>query len=131
MADAGNNRIQLFRPGQLNGTTMAGNGIPNNLILKLPTDVVLDADGYMFIADNANHRIIRVGSTDYYCVAGCSGSDGSLPNQFNKAYSLRFDSQANMYVADELNRRIQKFLLVTNSCGMLRCRLQTRQKNEN
>jgi hypothetical protein len=119
VADAGNNRIQLFRSGELNGTTVAGNRIPNNLTLRYPTDVILDADGYLFIADNDNHRIIRAGSIDYYCVAGCSGSSGSAANQLNKSYSLRFDSQANIYVADEFNHRIQKFLLATNVCGKL------------
>ena len=124
VADAGNGRIQLFRPGQENGITVAGNGIINSLYLNYPTDVILDAEGYMFIADNGNHRIIRAGTSNYSCVAGCSGSNGSAPNQLYKAYSLRFDSRGNMYVADEFNRRIQKFKLATNSCGMLNQRLK-------
>jgi hypothetical protein len=117
VADAANSRIQLFQSGQLNGTTVAGAGIPNSLTLNLPTDVVLDADGYLFIADNANNRIIRVGPTNYYCVAGCSSVSGTAPDQLYKPFSLRFDSQGNIYVADEYNYRIQKFMLATNSCG--------------
>jgi hypothetical protein len=117
VADAGNNRVQLFRPGQLNGTTVAGNGIPNNLTLNLPTDVILDGDGYLFIADNVNNRIIRSGPTDFQCVAGCSGSNGSAPYQLYKPYAMRLDSAGNIYVADEFNSRMQKFTLATNTCG--------------
>ena len=119
VADSINNRIQLFRLGQQNGSTVAGQGIPNSLTLNLPTDVILDADGYLFIADNVNNRIMRSGANDFYCVAGCSGSIGSAANQLYKPYSLRFDGHGNIYVADEYNYRIQKFMLETNTCGKL------------
>jgi hypothetical protein len=117
VADAGNNRIQLFRLGQLQGTTVAGNGIPQCLTLNFPTDVVLDADGYLYIGDDHNGRIIRSGHGEWQCIIGCSGSKGSAPNQLNQAYSLRFDTRGNLYIADEFNNRIQKFTLATNSCG--------------
>jgi hypothetical protein len=117
VADATNNRIQLFRPGELNGTTVVGNGIPNNLTLNFPTDVMLDADGYLYIADNHNGRVIRSKGVEFQCVIGCSGRRGSAPNELKDAYSIRFDSQGNLYVADEHNNRIQKFTLATGSCG--------------
>ncbi len=117
VADADNHRIQLFQPGQLNGTTIAGNGIPQNLMLDFPTDVVLDADGYLYIADNRHGRVIRSKSGEWQCVIGCSGRGGSAPNKLYTAYSIHFDSYGNIYVADEHNNRIQKFLLKTNSCG--------------
>ncbi len=115
VADAGNSRIQLFRSGEKNGTTVAGNGIPPNLTLNWPTDVVLDADGYLFIADNGNHRIIRSGSDKFECIVGCTGQSGEASNELNKPYAIRFDSSGNLYVADE--RRIQKFTIVTDFCG--------------
>ena len=117
VADAGNHRIQRFRPGSLNGTTVAQNGTPNGLSLNYPTDIILDGDGYMYIADNNNHRIIRAGPNDSRCIAGCSGVNGSSPSQLNVPYSLRFDSRGNIYVADENNHRIQKFMFLTNSCS--------------
>ena len=117
IADANNHRIQLFKPNQLNGTTVAGNKTPNGLTLKFPTDVILDADGHLFIADNQHFRIIRANLHDYYCVAGCSNGPGSAAHQLNVTYSLRFDSQGNIYVADEWNKRIQKFVLATNTCS--------------
>jgi hypothetical protein len=117
VADGDNNRIQRFQPGQLNGTTVAGNNIPNNLTLNHPTDVILDADGLLYIADNNNHRIIRAGPNEFQCIVGCTGKSGSASNELNKSYALRFDSYGNLYVADEYNDRIQKFSLATNSCG--------------
>jgi hypothetical protein len=117
VADTANNRIQIFRPGELNGTTVAGNGIPNDLGLAFPTDVVLDANGYLYIGDNYHGRVIRSGYGGFQCVIGCSGSTGSAPHELLNAYSLRFDSQGNLYVADEFNNRIQKFTLASGSCG--------------
>jgi hypothetical protein len=117
VADAANHRIQLFQSGQSNGQTVAGNGIPQNLRLNWPTDVVLDADGYLYIGDAHNGRVIRSGHGRWQCMIGCSGNQGSAPNQLQQAYSLRFDTHGNLYIADESNYRIQKFTLATNSCG--------------
>jgi sugar lactone lactonase YvrE len=117
VADTDNNRIQCFQSGEKNGTTVAGQGIPQNLQLNQPTNVVLDFDGYLFIADNENHRIIRSGFGKFECIIGCTGQSGAASNELNKPYAIRFDSYGNLYVADEFNHRIQKFTLVTNSCG--------------
>jgi hypothetical protein len=110
VADAAKNRIQLFRPGQLNGTTVAANKIPQNLRLNFPTDVILDAD-------NHHGCVIRSGHGGFQCVIGCSVNRGSTQNELHNAYNLRFDSQGNIYVADEYKNRIQKFTLGTNSCS--------------
>ena len=117
VADSKNNRIQCFQQGELNGTTKAGNGIPTGLILNFPTDVVLDADGFLYIADNKHYRIIRSGPDHFQCVAGCTNKSGSLLNELYKPYAIRFDSHGNLYVADEYNNRTQKFSLSQNSCG--------------
>jgi hypothetical protein len=117
VADCTNNRIQLFRSGQLNGTTEAGSGAPGTITLNCPTGVILDADGYLFIADYDNQRVISSGLNDYRCIAGCTGMSGSAPNQLNHPHTLSFDSYGNLFVADTANNRIQKFFLATNSCG--------------
>ncbi len=119
VADCGNGRIQLFRSGQLNGTTIAGgDGSSTTTIpLNCPTGIVLDADGYLFIVDQNNHRIVGSRSNDFRCLVGCSGSLGSESNQLNYPRTLSFDSLGNIYVTDRDNNRIQKFLLATNSCS--------------
>ena len=118
VADSANDRIQLFRLGQLSGTTVAGGGKLASLQLKQPTDVILDGDGLLYIADCDNHRIIRAGHSDFQCLVGCTYStSGSASNQIHNAYSVRFDSYGNVYVADEYNNRIQKFRISEDTCG--------------
>ena len=45
VVDDGNNRVQLFRRGELNATTVQINGWNGTITLNGPTDVTLDADG--------------------------------------------------------------------------------------
>ncbi|CAM4924059.1 unnamed protein product [Rotaria socialis] len=116
VADTGNNRIQQFSRGELNGITVCGNGAPDTIELKTPTSIVLDADGYLFIVDSDNNRIIGSGPTGFRCLFGCSGSPGIASDQLSRPRSLAFDSYGNMFVTDINNDRIQMFLLATNSC---------------
>jgi len=116
VADYWNNRIQLFKSGQLNGTIVAGQGVPQGLKLNRPTDVTFDANNNMYIGDAHNGRVIRVSGSQWSCVAACDGKRDDEPNQFQlrDAYIIRFDSHGNIYVGDEHNNRIQKFLLQKN-----------------
>jgi hypothetical protein len=117
VADSYNDRIQLFRLGQLNAITVAGRGVPGTITLSRPTGVVLDADKYIFIVDSYNHRIIGSGLHGFRCLVGCSGSRSSASNQLYNPQSMSFDSSGNMFVTDRDNHRIQKFILDTKSCG--------------
>ena len=48
VADCGNNRVQLFRSGESNGTTVAGRGSSKATIsLVCPSGIVLDGDKYL------------------------------------------------------------------------------------
>ena len=117
VADCDNNRIQLFRSGQLSATTVAGTGSSiSTIALNKPTAVVLDANQYLFIADSENNRIIGSGPNGFRCIVGCSSTSGSSSDQLNKPRSLSFDHYGNIFVTDSDNRRIQKFILMTNSC---------------
>ena len=117
VTDNAKNRIRLFRSGKTNGTTVAGEGIPSGLTLEQPADVVLDMDGQLFIVDRGNHRVIRVKSSDYQCIAACAGVSGSSSSQLYLPETIYFDSYGNFYVGDIPNTRIQKFTLVTKSCS--------------
>jgi hypothetical protein len=117
VADYQNNRIQLYQFGQLNATTIAGSGSPNPTItLNGPSGIVLDADAYLFIVDCLNSRIVGSGPNGFRCLAGCFGG-GPASNQLSSPQTLSFDSYGNMFVTDWGNDRIQKFILLTNSCG--------------
>lgn len=117
VADYGNNRIQLFKPGFINGTTVAGRGMSGSIILNNPGDVVLDGNGYMFISDAGNHRIIGSYQNQFWCVVGCSAGNGGSSQQLNVVLGIKFDSYGNIFAIDAGNNQLQKFLLSSNSCG--------------
>ena len=117
VADFGNSRIQLFRPGQMNGTTVAGNGASGTITLYNPIAVILDTERYIFIADYIHHRIVGSGPNGFRCIVACAGTSGTAVNQLAFPRALSFDSYGNLYVADAGNSRIQKFILSKNSCG--------------
>mgnify|MGYP001125772569 CR=1 FL=1 len=113
VADSRNNRIQLFTKGSKQGKTKIGQYFK----LNKPTGVVLDGDGYLFIVDQDSHRIIGSGLTGFRCLGGCSRLSNNSANQLDSPRTLSFDNFGNMYVTDRDNSRIQKFSILTNSCG--------------
>ena len=113
VADSENNRIQHFVYGSFNATTLAGDGAPGTINLDYPTDVVLDGNGYLFIVDYNNHRIVGSGVHGFRCVAGCTNTTGPASNQLAYPSSMSFDSAGNIWVADNGNTRLQKFTLNT------------------
>ena len=117
VADCGNNRVQLFRSGQLNATTVAANGSMGIVTFQCPSGVVLDADEYLFIVEWNSHRVIRGGPTGFHCILGCSGSVGSASDHLSLPHTMSFDRDGNIFVADQGNHRIQQFILSNNSCG--------------
>jgi hypothetical protein len=117
VADCENHRIQMFKFGVLDGTTVAGNGSVENFELNCPTSIILDADQNLFIVERGNHRIVRSGPNGSQCLFGCSGQSGSASDQLKEPYTAAFDSHGNIFVTDSRNNRVQKFILATNSCG--------------
>lgn len=68
----------------------------------------------MYIADYSNNRIVQW-TTNYAaggtCIVGCGGTSGSGPTQLWGPRDLKFDASGNLYVSDQTNHRIQKFLI--------------------
>ncbi|CAF1346272.1 unnamed protein product [Adineta steineri] len=119
VADSGNHRIQLFHFGQSNGTTVVGDGSPISFALNSPSDVILDADGYLFIVDQGKNRIIGSGPYGYRCIAGCSELKNTTADTLNAPFGIAFDSYGNLFVVDTGNSRIQKFVLRNNSVACI------------
>ena len=120
VADCLNDRVQLFQSGQSYGITVAGDGSPNPTIsLFRPTGIMLDSDRYLFIVDYKNSRIVGSGANGFRCLVGCHGK-GPKSNQLNEPFAFSFDHSGNIFVADEWNHRIQKFLLLKNFYGKLK-----------
>ncbi|CAF0853563.1 unnamed protein product [Adineta steineri] len=117
VADCGNNRVQLFQSGEPNGITVVGTKSRYPTItLDCPTGIILDAEKYLFIVDQGKSRIVGSGLNGFRCLVGCCG-EGSQSNQLNQPFSSSFDHFGNIFVPDSNNNRIQKFLLMKDSCG--------------
>jgi len=79
-------------------------------------------DRYLYIADEANERIMKWTedySTGGICVVGCTNTFGTAPDQLMNPRYLTFDQYGNLYVTDQGNHRIQKFMMNTppSSCS--------------
>jgi sugar lactone lactonase YvrE len=102
--------------GALFGILVAGDGTPGSSSTQLnyPTDIVVDADEYMYISELGNARITRwaPNSTCGVCLVGCTGASGTASTQLNWPHSLAFDSNGSLYVADSANHRVQKFQIL-------------------
>ena len=119
VADCYNDRVQRFLDGESNGTTVAGNGATGTMPLHLPADVILDADGHLFIVEYGNHRIVASGTYGFRCIVGCTGASGTTPDKLNNPASLSFGSVGDLFVTDGSNGRVQRFLIARNFCGEL------------
>jgi hypothetical protein len=117
VADFANNRIQRFESGQFNATTVAGSSANGTITLNGPTGITLDTDGYLFIVDSTSFRIIGSGPDGFRCIVACTITNGPALNQLDSPSSLSFDNYGNLFVVDTSNSRIQKFPLMSNSCG--------------
>ena len=84
----------------------------SSTLLSFPTGVTLDPMGNMYVADAGNHRVqfYLAGQTTGTTIAGITGLSGTNSTQLYNPYSVRLDSQLNLYVADANNHRVQKFL---------------------
>jgi tripartite motif-containing protein 71 len=90
-----------------------------------PDDVAVDASGNVYVADTGNHRVQKFdtsgtflgwwgkGSLTTGWHASPSGETGGFvgtgDGEFNQPYNVAVDGSGNLYVADGLNNRIQKF----------------------
>lgn len=117
VADFSNNRIQMFVRGNRSGITIAGvSGIYQISIIR-PSSVVLDLDDNLFITDAYNHRIVMAGPMGIRCIVGCGTINGSTSFDLSYPSMMMFDSYGNVIVSDTYNNRIQKYDLITSSCG--------------
>ena len=119
--DAGSGNIETFAGDGFAG--LFGNGEAATLAsLSKPSDVFVDANGDLYIADRSNHRIRRVDASTgiISSVVGNVGEepkfgggfsgDGGQATQADLAEPLGvfLDGSGNIYIADRINRRVRK-----------------------
>lgn len=123
IADRNNNRIRKVDTRGII-TTVAGNGAAGfsgdggpatEAQLNLPSGVVLDDEGNLFIADRSNDRIRVVdskGNIRTYAGTGADGFKGdngpALKAMLSKPFGLTLDKKGNLYIADRGNNRVRR-----------------------
>lgn len=116
IANTGYHNIVWWKLGDSNWTLAAGNinGTSGSTSTSLysPTNVKLDPMGNMYVVDRHNHRVqfFLVGEKNGTTIAGINTKPGSNATMFSTPISLVLDNQLNLYVTDERNHRVQKFL---------------------
>ncbi len=77
----------------------------DNVLFYMPSDIVFDKDGNIFVLDSGNHRIQKF-SQDGNFIATI-GNAGEGPGEFQYPFSFDIDAQGYLYVSDSGNQRIQ------------------------
>ncbi len=119
VSDELNHRVMKWVEGAKQGIVVAGGQGQGNGLTQLsnPGGVVVDQLGTVYVADRRmNHRIMRwvKGAKQGSVIVGGNGA-GRQSNQLNGPWGLSFDRHGNLYVADNENRRVQKFNIDSNA----------------
>ena len=104
--------------------TLAGNGVAGFLgdagaatdaNINFPLGIASDAAGNVFIADQINHRIRKVGTDGVISTVAGNGTSGfsgdaaaATSAMLSYPCAVALDSSGNIYIADTFNRRIRK-----------------------
>jgi uncharacterized protein (TIGR03437 family) len=122
IADSLNHRVRKLSPaGTI--TTIAGTGapgysgdggLPDRARLHAPAGIAVDLDGNVYIAEQGNHVIRKVGVDGFiYTVAGTgamgSGGDGGPATSagLRSPAGIAIDSDGNLLIADTGNHRVR------------------------
>jgi len=133
IADTYNNRVREVIASSGIIVTLAGNGaggssgdggMATSALIYLPSGVVLDSAGNLYIADSGNNRVRKItASTGIITtvagngIAGYSGDGGAATGaELSFPSGLALDSAGNLYIADLDNSVIRK---VSMSSGMI------------
>jgi hypothetical protein len=83
------------------------NTLDENLAFNMPSDIVQDDAGNIYILDSGNCRIQKFDPEGKFLDS--LGRKGQGPGEFNSPISLDIDAEGNLIVADPRSRKIQIF----------------------
>jgi sugar lactone lactonase YvrE len=119
VADTGNHCIRVITPdGQV--STLAGAKEPGyadgqgaEARFSFPAGIGVDAEGNLYVADTANHRIRKIAPDGTVTTLAGSGEPGNADGaageaQFRVPEGVAVDADGNLIVADTGNHRIRK-----------------------
>jgi len=102
IVDTGNDRVVRFNAGGGNGAEIVPPGTLQN-----PRGVAVRGTR-MLVADDQHHRVAAF-DTGGHLLASIGNGQGSGPGQMSFPYGVAIDPQGRVFVADDLNHRIQRF----------------------
>ncbi|CAF3547275.1 unnamed protein product [Rotaria sp. Silwood1] len=117
-----NHRIQKYLVGASHGTTICGNGTRASSLnqLAFPSQVLVDSNGNIRVADLGNHRILFYNGTSTGILIGSTGGYGVLNNQSRNPYGIEYDSAFDtLYIADYSNHRIMCYVSGASSSSLV------------
>ena len=108
VADAGNNRVQVFTS---DGTQVRSFGRKGDKPgeFNLPSCIAFDTNSNIIVANNNNHRVQVFSEQGEYL--NQFGEQGSLDHQLKYPNGVSVDSDGNIIVADSGNKLIKMFSL--------------------
>jgi sugar lactone lactonase YvrE len=112
IADPLNHRIQLWKKGELVGSTiLGGKGAGSDADqLNFPNSVYVDFSGSVYVSDAGNHRVIMFNKDQEFGAVFAGGRGiGNDQRQLNAPAGVFVDGVGNIYIADRGNSRIQRW----------------------
>lgn len=122
VADTGNHCIRVISPdGEV--TTLAGaeepgyaDGQGSEARFNFPSGIAVDAEGSLYVADTANHRICKITPDGTVTTLAGSGEPGAADGpsseaRFRAPEAVTVDPNGNVVVADTGNHRVRKIVL--------------------
>lgn len=98
VADRENRRVQVF--------DLDGNFVKGWLYKGMACGLFLSEDGHLYLATGFDAQIVKLDQNGV--VLGVVGRSGEGLGEFGEAHFLAVDDEENIYVADVVNRRVQK-----------------------
>lgn len=124
ISDSNNNRVRVVNHATGNIATYAGTGYniyggdsgpAVNASISRPQGLAVDASGNLYIADNGNNRIRRVGTDGTITTVAGTGTTGSTGDggpatkaQLSHPWGVAVDSSGDIFIADYGNSRIRQ-----------------------
>ncbi len=122
IADYGNNVVRKINTNGISTIVAGGGGhypgdgaAATQARLNYPGGVITDVTGNLFISDNQDFRIRKVGTNGIIMTAAGDGTngfsgDGGLATNATLSYpcGVAMDNSGNLYIADNANNRVRK-----------------------
>mgnify|MGYP000905474838 FL=1 len=110
VADHDNRCIQKFSNDGVFILKIGTSANPEQQIIR-PVAVAVDANGNMYVCEEISHSVMKYNASGDFVKRWGSALyvSGSADGEFNTPTSITVDASGNVFVADKLNNRIQKF----------------------